>query len=64
VDWLGAGRRIGNWRPFNEARVFVRSLELKNGGEWNAYCRSKKEAVRHSSRTEGALCHRGLDWNV
>jgi hypothetical protein len=43
VDWLGAGRRIGNWRPFNEARAFVRSLGLKNGPEWNAYCRSGKK---------------------
>ena len=36
VDRLGAGRRIGNWRPFNEARAFVRSLGLKNEHEWNA----------------------------
>jgi hypothetical protein len=43
VDWLGAGRRIGNWRPFNEARAFVRSLGLKNGHQWNAYCRSGKK---------------------
>jgi superfamily II DNA or RNA helicase len=43
VDWLGAGRRVGNWRPFNQARAFVRSLGLKNGHKWNAYCRSGKK---------------------
>jgi 3-mercaptopyruvate sulfurtransferase SseA len=43
VDWLGAGRRVGNWRPFNDARAFVRRLGLKNGHEWNAYCRSGKK---------------------
>ena len=42
VDWLGAGRRIGNWRPFNEARACVRTLGLKNTEEWQAYCRSGK----------------------
>src|SRR5262249_2206895 len=31
VDWLGSnGRRVGNWRPFEEARTFVRSLGLKS----------------------------------
>jgi superfamily II DNA or RNA helicase len=43
VDWLGAGRRIGNWRPFNEARAFVRSLGLKSYKEWHAYSESGKK---------------------
>ena len=64
VDWLGAGRRIGNWRPFNEARAFVRSLELKSGPEWNVYCRSGKKPNDIPADTDGLLCHRGLDWNV
>jgi 3-mercaptopyruvate sulfurtransferase SseA len=42
-DWLGGGRRIRNWRPFEEARDFVRSLALKSEGEWRAYCRSGKK---------------------
>jgi hypothetical protein len=42
-DWLGTGR-IANfnrqYRPFKEAREFVRSLGLKNNKEWNEYCKS------------------------
>ena len=28
------------WRPFEEARKFARSLKLKNQGEWNEYSKS------------------------
>ena len=46
-DWLGAGM-IGkytkdNTRPYNEAREFVCSLNLKNVDEWNQYCKSGKK---------------------
>jgi hypothetical protein len=42
-DWLGTGnianhRRV--FRPFEEARAFVRTLGLKNVAEWYTYCRS------------------------
>ena len=33
-------RRKRMYRPFSEAREFVRSLELKNQSEWYAYCKS------------------------
>ena len=33
-DWLGT-----QWRPFEEARDFVHTLELKSSMEWYAYCR-------------------------
>jgi superfamily II DNA or RNA helicase len=39
-DWLGTGRiadRLKQYRPFNEARAFVRSLKLKNNAEWLAF---------------------------
>jgi superfamily II DNA or RNA helicase len=39
-DWLGTGRiadRLKKYRPFNEARSFVRSLKLKNNTEWLAF---------------------------
>ena len=44
-DFLGTGiisshRR--HWRPFNEARAFVRDLGLKNGNEWRDYIKSGK----------------------
>jgi superfamily II DNA or RNA helicase len=46
VDWLGSnGRRVGNWRPFEEARVFVRGLGLESSTDWNTYCRSGKKPV-------------------
>ncbi|AFM12101.1 DEAD/DEAH box helicase family protein [Turneriella parva] len=32
-----------NWRPFEEARDFVRSLKLKNEAEWRGYSKSSKK---------------------
>ena len=45
-DWLGTGTvapkdRI--YRPFPEAREFVRKLNLKSGTEWKEYCKSGKK---------------------
>ena len=31
------------WRPFDEARGFVRSLQLKNTREWEEYRNSGKK---------------------
>jgi hypothetical protein len=39
-DWLGTDNRKGGWRPFEEAREFVRTLGLKSQREWLEYCRS------------------------
>jgi hypothetical protein len=36
-------REVRNWRPFSEARAFVRVLGLKNRDEWRVYCRSGKK---------------------
>ena len=45
-NWLNTGT-IGlkdrKFRPFKEARVFVRSLKLKSHTEWQAYCKSDKK---------------------
>jgi chorismate-pyruvate lyase len=41
-DWLAAGHRKGGWRPFKDARAFVRGLKLKNISEWSVYARSEK----------------------
>ena len=38
-DWLGTGT-TKNFRPFAEAREFVRSLNLKGHKEWQEYCAS------------------------
>jgi superfamily II DNA or RNA helicase len=43
-DWLGTGTvssRFRQYRPFNEARTFVRKLKLKNTDEWLAFCSGK-----------------------
>ncbi|MBI4947435.1 MAG: DEAD/DEAH box helicase family protein [Bacteroidetes bacterium] len=42
-DWLGTGnimKQFREWRSFEEARAFVRKLNLKNSIEWNQYCKS------------------------
>ena len=33
------------WRPFEEAREFVRSLNLKNEDEWQQYLKSGKDGI-------------------
>jgi hypothetical protein len=38
-DWLGLEER--EWRPFEEAREFVRSLELQGQREWAQYSQNK-----------------------
>ena len=39
-DWLGTKKRFaaGSRRPFNEARAFVRQLDLKSAADWRQYC--------------------------
>jgi hypothetical protein len=42
-DWLGTGNIADKdrvYRPFKEAREFVRSLNLKGQKEWKEYCKS------------------------
>ena len=45
-DWLGTGtvaNGLRPFRPFQEARAFVRALGLKNQAAWVAYCRSGRK---------------------
>src|SRR5215207_5696413 len=42
-DWLGTGRVANQhrqWRSFEEAREYARSLGLKGQAEWTQYCKS------------------------
>lgn len=45
-DWLGTGANSrgkvpdGGWRPFEEARRFVRNLNILDRKRWAAYCKS------------------------
>jgi hypothetical protein len=44
-DWLGTGTiasHLRQYRPFKNACAFARSLKLKSGAEWRAYCQSGK----------------------
>lgn len=41
-DWLGTGRiadQLRRYRSFKSARAFARSLKLKTGTEWRAFCK-------------------------
>jgi len=41
-DWLGTGtvaNQLRDYRPFKEARKFVRSLGLRGHAEWRKYCK-------------------------
>ena len=43
-DWLGTGRvatHLRQYRDFDKARKFVRSLRLKSQQEWSKFCRGK-----------------------
>ena len=45
-DWVGTGRiadQYREFRPFKDAREFVRSLNLKSDTEWKQYCKSGKK---------------------
>ena len=43
-DWLGTGyvaNRLRKYRPFKQARAYIRSLDLKNQKEWKAFTRGR-----------------------
>jgi hypothetical protein len=42
MDWLGTKPGFSEWKSFEDARTYARSLNLKTEEEWNAFCRSGK----------------------
>jgi hypothetical protein len=66
-NWLGTGTIANHnktFMPFEEARAFVHSLELKSSDEWKKFCRGQMpengmlhadipRAPQHSYKTEG-----------
>ena len=52
------------WRPFEEAREFARSLNLRNAVEWRQYCKSGKDGVPKSNDIPSApdVIYKN-DWN-
>ena len=47
-DWLGTGRHYGAFLPFEEAREFVRKLNLKSLKEWRQWCKHKPSNIPSS----------------
>jgi superfamily II DNA or RNA helicase len=47
ADWLGHSRRIGGWRPFNDARDYARKLKLRSRTQWNAVATDRTHTNRH-----------------
>ena len=45
-DWTGTGKkRYTDFLPFEEAREFIRSLNIKNGKEWAIFVKSGKKPI-------------------
>jgi hypothetical protein len=66
-DWLGTGKVApGRYRPFEEARAFVRTLNLKKSDEWVDYCRSGNRPADIPSNPDKAYSEVGwmgyADW--
>jgi hypothetical protein len=68
-DWLGTGTpssRNRKYRSFEEARKFVRKLNLKNAHEWRAYCISGNKPYEITSVPERVYKNNGWiglgDW--
>ncbi|MDC0153545.1 hypothetical protein OAJ02_02290, partial [Nitrosopumilus sp.] len=68
-DWLGTGTvspRYRVYRPFPEAREFVRKLNLKSGTEWQEYCKSGNKPDDVPNTPDGTYRYKGWkswrDW--
>jgi len=66
-DWLGTERvanRNRKFRPFKEARKFVRSLKLKSSSkEWIEYCKSGERPSDIPSNPQATYLNKGWkDW--
>jgi hypothetical protein len=62
-DWLGTGviaHQNREWAPFEEARAFVRSLNLKSFGKWREYCQSG--ALPANIPTDPARIYKDHGW--
>jgi hypothetical protein len=67
-DWLGTGTiapQLKNYRGFNDARAYVRSLKLKTTAEWMAFCRGKlpaKGRLPDDIPTKPRQTYKGKGW--
>jgi hypothetical protein len=68
-DWLGNGHLTSNRKnflSFEEARAFVRSLNIKDSKAWNAYCKSGEKPKNIPNVPGKIYCDKGWlgigDW--
>lgn len=64
-DWLGTGNihpKYLEFLPFEEARKFVRSLNLKKLSEWNAYCDSGQKPDNIPREPAGYYKQNWISW--
>lgn len=65
-DWLGTGAiaaRDREYRPFNEARKFVRSLKLNSRTDWKKYCAVEKKPLDIPSNPSHVYINEGwIGW--
>jgi hypothetical protein len=68
-DWLGTGvaaTRARQYRRFDPARAFVRTLALKGKSNWRSYCRSGNKPHDISARPDHVYSEEGWvgwgDW--
>ena len=59
-NWLGSKHRKGGWRPFKEAREFVRSFGLKNQVEWSEWV--KTEVKPDDIPSHPSSVYKGKGW--
>jgi len=59
-DWLGTGL-TRNWRSFEEARVFARSLNLKSSREWKELRKSGKLPENIPAKPDGVYKDKGWE---
>jgi hypothetical protein len=64
-DWLGNGRRTrGAWRPFKQARAFVRTLGLMSQPQWRAYRKSDERPADIPADPDRVYANDGwIDYN-
>jgi superfamily II DNA or RNA helicase len=61
-DWLGTRNRGGNWRDFEDARAFARSLGLKSSAEWWEFIKYKSGQLPRDVPTNPHLAYKDAGW--
>ena len=66
-DWLGTNNIVGykrKFKPFEEARLFIRSLQIKSMRDWSEYAKSKKRPIDIPSKPDIFYKESGwVGWN-